>query len=486
MTKGFKRFKKKFQIVAIVKALAIGFSIPFTIYSVLFILNKLLITNFNMLLMLLFAFIAALVLAGISYLILCPSNARVAKILDNELDLNERVQTMLEFENSDNIIAGIQREDTNNRLMNTSLKMIKIKNKVVYIVLMAISVAILSTSLVIPAKAGATNPGPDDPNYNVTKWQLVAVNNIIEYIERSEATDRAKNDYIDVLEALLLDLENVEKLSEMQGYVTGSISQLELKLDLINTNNEIYEIYKQSEDPTIENFAVYVYTCNYEYASNWIDALKMIDCDDMLGNPALNENLNTYYYELGKNLEDNHTVVFEGDPLYDSLVALAKEFKGLQNKEGNSQQLLVVTDVYKILVYDAVYGQYNNDEVCKYAVDQLLEIFDLKNDDNENDNPDGSSSTNEPTDSSSTSNGDIQGTQGGLADGEKVYGSDESFYDPEIGECVYGDVIASYYAYVDALIAEGKISEETAASLLQYFDILLGTYKENEEQEGNE
>ena len=211
----------------------------------------------------------------------------------------------------------------------------------------------------------------------------------------------------------------------------------------------------------------------------------MIDCLDMLGNPAFNENLNTYYYELGKNLENNHTVVFEGDPLYDSLVALAYEFKGLMNKEGNSEQLLVVTDIYKILVYDAVYGQYQNSEVCKYAVEQLLEIFDLK-EHIEDDNQDGPSASKDPEESTSTNNGDIQGTQGGLADGEKVYGSDESFYDPEIGECVYGDVIASYYAYVDALIAEGKISEEAAASLLQYFDILLGTYKENEEQEGNE
>ena len=60
-----------------------------------------------------------------SYLLLLifyPTKIKVAKRLDKEFNLNQKVQTMIEFNDSDTLMSKIQREDTLNILGKTELK----------------------------------------------------------------------------------------------------------------------------------------------------------------------------------------------------------------------------------------------------------------------------------------------------------------------------------------------------------------------------
>lgn len=61
---------------------------------------------------------------------------------------------------------------------------------------------------------------------------------------------------------------------------------------------------------------------------------------------------------------------------------------------------------------------------------------------------------------------------GGYGKGDMLYGSDDVVYHPALGYVKYGEILKEYYAIVDALLREGRLSEEQQAIIRAYFDIL--------------
>ena len=64
--------------------------------------------------------------------------------------------------------------------------------------------------------------------------------------------------------------------------------------------------------------------------------------------------------------------------------------------------------------------------------------------------------------------------QGGIGSGETIYGSDDMVYDPDTGAYVkYGEIINAYYAKYSQLMIDGKLPEDVAKKLAEYFDTLF-------------
>ena len=137
MNESFNKFKKKMLLEAIIKSasisLAVGiisFTVPYLIISI----GKINVIKFFWLFLCLGAITLASIVFGILFLILFPRNLKVAKRLDKELDLKQKVQTMIEYENVDTPMTALQREDTINILSNISLKKFVMKFSVFFFI----------------------------------------------------------------------------------------------------------------------------------------------------------------------------------------------------------------------------------------------------------------------------------------------------------------------------------------------------------------
>ena len=95
---------------------------------------------------------------------------------------------------------------------------------------------------------------------------------------------------------------------------------------------------------------------------------------------------------------------------------------------------------------------------------------------NENNNRDPNNSNDNNTDD----NNEGGVNEGGLGTGKPLYGSDDTFFDPEKGEVVYGDVISAYYGLILGKLNDGTLPESYKENFDYYFKLLFGTLEENE------
>ena len=110
-----------------------------------------------------------------------------------------------------------------------------------------------------------------------------------------------------------------------------------------------------------------------------------------------------------------------------------------------------------------------NRDVCYYVEDKLRELFGLPKADREDEINSGENGA----DSDSSWNTDFSGG-GGLGDGDFIFSSTDLIYDYEKNELVsYGELYDSYYAIINGLINEGKLTEEMVAYINSYYSYLL-------------
>ena len=115
---GFGRFKKKLRRNAWIKSLLFGVSCGLLAAAGIIIYQKMTTVSPQLLLYLPIGAGVALLTGLLAFLVLRPSIKKIARRLDNELMLGEKVQTMLEYQDSQEDMLILQREDANEKLMN--------------------------------------------------------------------------------------------------------------------------------------------------------------------------------------------------------------------------------------------------------------------------------------------------------------------------------------------------------------------------------
>lgn len=474
--KSYIKFKKKIVLEVLIKTLAISLSLGLISFSVPFLYYKIKGIEYNLLYLILISIGVCLVTFGLLFLILKPNDVKVAKRLDKELKLNEKVQTMIEYKDKDELMISVQREDTLNILSKTSIKNISMKFGILFFIIIILSMSLTVTSLVIPGYEepehvhefidGVCSCGKIEevePDYNLDNWTVKAILELIEEVKKSSMNDELKQKYISKLNSLITDLETVTLEKDVKALVESTIKYIEVELDKVNTNNEVYTILKESNFNAILQIALQI---NLLKPNELKLLLESVIITISGSSPAINE-LRPEFLDLltESNLDKE-------DNLYKALVTYAEAINNCADKDPsvdvNDRVIEAVRNNLQPIVDEITY-QAENKRVAVVVIDGLEAIFKLNDVEIEDSEIDKLPGNDEDDNKQNNQSG-----QGGLGTGDYLFGSDDLFFDPEKGIIKYGDVYFEYYGDLLSKFEDGTLPEELREFFDYYFGILGG------------
>ena len=238
MNEGFLNFKKKILKEHLTKCLILSISLGLIVFGVLFLLWKLKAISLPIWSVIVIP-IASIALSFCGpYFLLKPSDKKIAKRLDHELKLNEKVQTMVDYKDSDEFIACLQREDTENKLKAISLKALKFNLPIALIVLGVIGVASTTTAVSIPMKHDQNIVDPDKP-FTLTELQIKRIEEVIAKIKESDINSELATSYENELNALIEKLKVITKQDTVNEEVLKTIETITGEMNDTNKNKII-------------------------------------------------------------------------------------------------------------------------------------------------------------------------------------------------------------------------------------------------------
>ena len=468
----FNKFKKKMLIEAIIKSVVISYSIGAICFAVPYLIFFFAKIEFTKTLILLISCLGgATILCALSILILYPTKIKAAKRLDKELKLNQKVQTMVEFSDSDTDMAKIQREDTLNILGNTELKKFSMRFGVFFFVLLALMV-IFTTSVVVTATIEEEDPsngggGYVEPSYDLDDWTTRALLDLIEVVDKSSIDVELKTPVVQNLRTLLSKLEEVTLEVEMKSLVLQVIADTTLRLDLVNSNNEVFTELKGSDAPIVRELVTQINALNVTNVNNCIENFYVYLCGDEATIAQAISDLDSGFKSLINNSKLN-----KDEKLTKALLKFASDLSNSKGKDGVRK---AIDDNLESIV-NIIKVQTENYRIIDYTIEQLKIIFGLNESvDEENSGTSDNNPTINPVEPPKLNPGELQG---GYGTGDVLFGSDDIIFDIEKGVVEYGEVIAKYYGQLVGMFNDGTIPEEYKELFDKYFDGLFGFYEE--------
>ena len=494
MGEGFKKQKRKFLRTAIIYSAVCGVSFGLFAFGTVFLALKLAGIPLHAGIYVLIAIAPALLVFGLMFLLLKPNDKRIAYELDKKHGFNEKVQTALAYQSVDGEVVEIQRADIDARLLNLPKEKFDFKKVWQYILIAVLSIAVFVSSLFVPSKVVAE--GDDGTGINpsaqfvFTESQMLALQELIENVKASPLANEQKEEVVDSLNKLMNNLMFAEVNSEMIDYVNATVQSIESTLKL---------------------------PLSYKAIANALGSVGLNDLAKMIadGVQVYKEHVIVEYSDVESFYDVKLTLVSEKieETLTEFFDLLADDEKVEGEEDDNTLSIVEITftniylalnlssvddsDNLRTVLFDFAKGLAQNDHkltndtainfdikfngelseqayllaMNKYVNNRIREIFGL----------------NIPADETFTptylqdSDGNKGGgdTQGGYGKGDMLYGSDDAVYDPSTGEYVkYGEIFNYYYAIVESLLREGKLTEEQQAVIRAYLEILLSGIKE--------
>lgn len=478
MGNNFLRLKEKIRTNALIKGGLLAATAAMTSAAVYAIILKLLTQQPSIVYCLLIALIAGLPTFGIYILFTLPRDRRLARRLDSVLSLDERVETMVEFDGDTREMVELQRRDADGRLEGLTLAGIRIKPLLGYVIAAAVSVALLISAVLIPTREA---PPPDDPDYNIDSWQETSLKNLIAYVRDSAMVDSAKDTTVGLLESLLSELKAADKVSQMKNSVIDAIVEIDAATDEVNSYFAIHTQLALLTDERIGELAAALSPLGSSALPDAFDDLR-----ELLGYDGFAENVPTFTAAVCSALAASGYP--EEDMLRAAIASLMDKLDAIAEDIGECSEssFITLTDAsYATAASEinaALRQQSTNSSVCEYTILKLLEIFEIS----QSELPDlGANGIPGSGSGDGDGDGDDEGGKkpngGGYGSGDAVYGSDDAIYDPDTGTYrPYGEVLNKYYAVISELIVSGELTEEQIEYVNEYFAILFdGSQKQD-------
>ena len=463
MGNNFKKIKVKFIVESLLIALFISILLGLLISSILVLTYKQLGLEYDILLFVLCSVGVFLVSFIVSFIILKPNDIKVAKRIDKQMNLKEKISTMLEYEDKEGYIITKQREDAADKLNNLSVKKIKMHFNKYLLILPLIVLPFCLTSILVDSKFEETKPPIEEP-ISGDPYIIEQIKDLIREVnEDVNLMYPVKEAYVLHLEGLIeaIDVADISRAKEVEA-VNLTITNISLSSSILNSIDDISLALSNSNLTEAHVLG----TALASYDSERINS-ALEDIRSYLNSPSARQRqLN--YEELindGFQLVDNERLDAD-DELY-------VEFTNLKN---NLAEAITATTTYysdlenvinnaKKTFEEAVIRQVETLYMANYLEERLIAIFELPNNDEPINPPvpNPPSGDEEPTD---PDNG------GGGGHGDTIYAGDDIFYDPDEGLVPYYEVIAKYSAYIEGLVQDGVISEELANYYIEYFNNL--------------
>lgn len=459
----FTRFKKKATTDAFLKSLIFALAVGITVGAVFLVLLKRNVIPLDPLFSLLFGFLAALISFGILFFIYRPSDKKVARRLDDEFLLDERVLTMLELTDSDSPIAELQREDTERLLSSIPTNSLKFGRIWALIVAMAISVTLLLTGLVIPAVAA---PSPEDElvdDYE-KNWRIASLKSLIERVSRDQyAEEGAKTSLIAIIEGLIDTIKDTDKEVVMKRAAVNAVLAVDGSRYVFSSALAYAKVMKAA-------------------GSEYNGLAKALESyDDLKFGDEMGKIISAFSAPIDESIVNfvdifNTILVAAAMPETDALGQLFTKFKNdlraVADDGGSKKDAELIAEDLAFAIYEPLIQQGDNDRIALVVRVELMSIFSLTAADFESEGvePPENSGTGDVGEPEEKPEDDI--TPGaGYGKGDTLAGSDETLYDHDLGEMVnIPEVIDKYFAMFDE-ISDG-MDPELKRAIEAYFESL--------------
>ncbi len=511
MSKNFLRFKRKFNISIILKALLYGLSAGLFVAGILLILARLEVIGASPLLALPVGIGTFLIVGVIVWLCLHKNDRRLACEIDKQFALDERVETMIAFQDvQENVIYDLQREDAERALGQVPLKQFKIKRLWICCVAFVVGIGSLLAGFLVKKPQPYIPPEVVVP-FELSQVQRAGLETLIAEVKKSEMEEPYRTSIADELETLLTTLENTTTQPDMQVALATSMAYIledtcnsslmtEIAEELWDTKDDyaksLAKVIDTSlwKEPDWGDFAekYTAYRALYAHVTpegepdpdeaalwselKWKMESSAIKIEHALALLPPIERENALYEAIdglvNTNVGDGDDMVLGFTPLIDWV-----EYESLTYVQ-TSDLLNKVFDLQAQEIFDAISVQKVNTNVGEYAMTKLSTLFLVPLPTFER--PDLSEGDEDDSGEDDKDNEGNEGSEGGIGGGA-VYGSDDYVLNPMTGEYVkYGTLLSQYYGLLSSKLENGNYTEEQKEAIIKYFDLLFSGLKKDE------
>lgn len=494
MLASFNYFKKKFTTTALAKSAAIGVFCALFAIGALMLIIKLSALYVALYIYIITGVIAAVVAFCATYLIAMPRNKSLAKRLDKEYCLNEKIQTMVEFDGQEGEMLRLQRENADATLKNLKLKRPSIKMLWQYIAIGVLGCITFFTGMAIPSRFV---PPSDPDRFVFGSWDEAALEQVISDVKNFNIKNDVKIVMTESLETLREELKKTNKSSEMRTLVRTAAKTIDAAVIYANTYRDV-ALYLNQEASLdgFKNSIINAVNCYQIEGKKLLDASDLTDRAETIDSAIRNE-LSTFTNKLtdeaykcaakseileliSEFLDPFNNVMEQG--LEDERVSsddffnVLSEFSTALGKADKNHTLSALYDIVgtacanclsessKVLYYQ-VYNRMANEFICN----NLSSIFGV------------SVSPEElvlPGQSGDGSESEKPSQSGSVGDNEAQYASDDLVFDPEKSEQTkYGNIWNEYMTELYKRIndSDSELSEEMKSYIKKYINALSGT-----------
>ena len=510
-SKNFNDIKRKYLIAAIVAAVALGVCCGVGLTCVLAVVLKRCAVDLLWAIYIPVALALAAGFFGLFYVIFKPTDAKIAKKLDRDFALGQKVQTMVEYQGEGGAMVLLQREQTDEVLGEVAKKRIDLKWLLKFLFIPVLAVAMLFAGIFVPAVKSSS-----DPVIPVTSNQQTSLKNLIREVRESDLDDGIKEPAVETLNGLLEGLQNSQPKSVMRRAVISSVKMIDALVAGANSyvalNSALsyspelkdladtlirgtlyysdgraltsYSAVKENALAADEKIAAETNSWKYKFLKAYEIRSEDGEVTGYISIAEASLKLEIFAETLSERLaETSYAQVGEGenavkDALYTSLDGLASSLKTLSGNTvgmggdkayydrisnyctafGESGKNAMITQSYRCMMDEYIrisLARIFSNILSLSDFGQSVAIVAVIPEDDDGDK-------------------DPNNTNLGSTNGDILYGSNDLVLDVETGQQVtYGKLLSKYTAAVEDMIARGECSDEVAAYIRQYFQILF-------------
>ncbi len=471
MDNGFRKFKRKIRISAIVRALLMGVSLGVIAFAAMWLVAKLTNTapsftpsfvQYGIV-----GGIVAVVCSVVFVALMLPTDKRLAKRLDNKLQMHEKVQTMVAFRKDESDMAALQRENTQQLLMQTPTK--KARNKRAWLTLLVpvLACGCMAAAIAVPVQGEQPEKPVDQSGWFLSVYDEQKLMSLIEYVQTSGMQEEPKTGIVSELQDLLADLKAIKKKVVMESRVVKSIGTIHDIAKPCHTHANIVGTLKASLSADVKTLGDKISALDDNTVKNYMEELlKKLNVENKAELAAiLASDLQATLVKTGEDAEH---------PLQKALTDFAAELAAVKADYSELQmQELIKRGEDGIIL--AIKQPRVDVGVEKYVINRLMAIFNIPGNAipedilNAFDSGEISGENDDPNKGEDT---DGEGP-GGVGDGKMQYGSDDMIYDPEKEmQVVYGEVLTRYQNVILDFVTDGNIPSELEEMVTAYLAIL--------------
>lgn len=240
MDKNFKKFKKRIWFDILIQSICFGLAAGLLAVNAVLLPCKLFGVNLLWIFYVLIALGGCAIGGGITFLVLRTDDRKIAKRLDAELNLGERVQTAFVYSGQKSAMLDLQRVNMSAELGKLPVKALPFKNIAATVLSAAMAVTGVGVapilSYYVPPVFASSEPEvpPEERPRPVTDWEWAALDDLINYVKASKKADAV------VKTGVVLELEG------LRGVLLDGVSSSGLSVFVQNTVSNIRNVVKDA------------------------------------------------------------------------------------------------------------------------------------------------------------------------------------------------------------------------------------------------